>query len=116
MASENELVPKGEVVTSVTLKELCQVGNCTADWVVDLVEEGILEPVGADRPSWRFESASLTLVRRVQRLQVDLSVNLAGIAIVLALVEENARLKRCLAQVERDAVPPFRPASQERGS
>jgi chaperone modulatory protein CbpM len=107
MTSENKLVPTGEVVTWVTMKELCRVSGCTADWVVDLVEEGILEPVGPDRSAWRFESSSLTVVRRVQRLQIDLDVNLAGIAVVLALVEENAQLKRRLAQLEQDAALPI---------
>ena len=104
MASDNELVPTGEVVTWVTLKELCRVGGCSADWVVELVEEGILEPVGAERSSWRFRGSSLAVVRRVRRLQTDLGVNLAGVAMVLALAEENAQLKRLVEHLEGETV------------
>lgn len=57
--------------------------------------------------SWRFHSSSLSVVRRVRRLQGDLRINLAGVAVVLALADENARLKRRLQQLERDAALPI---------
>ncbi|MDF1669235.1 MAG: chaperone modulator CbpM [Roseovarius sp.] len=107
MASDNELVPTGEVVTSVTLKELCRAGGCSADWVVRLVDEGILGPNGPDPSQWRFHGASISVVRRVRRLQKDLSLNLAGVAVVLVLVEENADLKRRLAQLDKEATLPI---------
>ncbi|MGC8201429.1 chaperone modulator CbpM [Aliiroseovarius sp. PTFE2010] len=103
MASDNELVPTGEIVTSVTLKELCRLGGCSADWVIELVDEGILEPEGPDPSVWRFAGASIAVVHRVRRLQKDLALNLAGVAIVLVLVEENAALKRRLSQFDEEA-------------
>lgn len=113
MASDNELVPTGEVVTWVTLRELCRVGRCSADWVVELVEEGILEPEGQDQSAWRFPNYSLTIVHRVRRLQTDLGVNLAGVAVVLNVVEENAQLKRRLAQLEQEvSLPIWQPGSE----
>lgn len=114
MTSDKELVPTGEVVTSVTLKELCRVSGCSADWVVELVAEGILEPDGADPSLWRFHGSSLAVVRRVHRLQRDLSLNLAGVAVVLALVKENAQLKRRLAQFEQDVPLPIWQPGPER--
>lgn len=102
MAADNALVSTGDVVTWVSLKQLCRIGGCSADWVVELVEQGILEPAGRDRATWRFHSSSLGVVTRVRRLQGDLGINLAGVAVVLALVEENARLKRRLQQLDRE--------------
>lgn len=107
MASDNELVPTGEVVTTVTLKELCRVGGCSADWVVELVDEGILEPYGPGPAQWRFHGSSIAVVHRVRRLQKDLSLNLAGVAVVLVLVEENADLKRRLAHLDHEVTLPI---------
>ena len=39
--------------------------------------------------------------RKVQRLQSDLDVNIPGIAVVLSLVDENARLKRRVQELEQ---------------
>lgn len=116
MASDNELVPTGEVVAWVTLKELCRVGRCSADWVVELVEEGILEPEGPDQSAWRFPNYSLTVVRRVRRLQADLGVNLAGAAVVLDVVEENAQLKRRLEHLEQEVSLPIWQPGPKRSS
>jgi len=70
--------------------------------VIELVDEGILEPVGGSRPVWRFESTSITIVRKVQRLQTDLRLNIPGVATVLLLSDENTRLKRQLVLLEND--------------
>jgi len=78
----------------------------SADWVIELVDEGILEPAqtyqGQDRQIWRFESASIAVIRKVQRLQTDLRLNIPGVAVVLSLVDENAALKRQLQLLEGD--------------
>lgn len=98
MVTSKSLVPTGEVVSVLSLTELCRVSNAPADWVIELVEEGILEPAGPNRSAWRFKSTSITTLHRVRRLQTDLRLNLAGVAVVLALADENAQLKRRLAQ------------------
>lgn len=98
----NALVPLSEVVDPLSLMDLCKICGLSADWVVELVEEGILEPTGESRPVWRFESASITIVRKVQRLQQDLRLNIPGVVVVLSLVDENARLKRQVLLLEHD--------------
>ncbi|MBC8379409.1 MAG: MerR family transcriptional regulator, partial [Planctomycetes bacterium] len=42
---------------------------------------------------WRFSGSSLVRVRSAQRLQRDLGVNLAGIALALDLIEELDNLR-----------------------
>jgi len=91
-----------EIVTTLTLIDLCRICGSPADWIIELVEEGILEPVGSGRTTWRFESSSITIISRVRRLQSDLRLNIAGAALVLSLAEENARLRRRLIQLEHD--------------
>lgn len=100
MAPKNALVTTGEVVSVLSLTELCRVSNTPAERVIELVEEGILEPLGPHREAWRFASTCVTTLNRVRRLQSDLRLNLAGVAVVLVLADENAQLKRRLAQAE----------------
>ncbi|WP_299565332.1 chaperone modulator CbpM [uncultured Sulfitobacter sp.] len=102
MAKSTALVPAGEIVKPLSLSDLCRVCGSSADWLIELVEEGILEPVGESRTVWRFESTSITVVRKVQRLQADLRLNVPGVALVLSLVQENAALKRRVRLLEND--------------
>ena len=61
-----------------------------------MVDEGILDPVGADVGHWRFPGGSIRRVRIVGRLQRELGVNLAGAALALDLMDRVERLRRPL--------------------
>jgi len=89
------LVHIGTVIEedSLTLGQLCRACGVHADWIISLVEEGIIEPQGEDIRLWRFSGASLVRVRSALRLQRDLGVNLAGIALALDLIEELESLR-----------------------
>ncbi|HEY8037167.1 MAG TPA: chaperone modulator CbpM [Methylobacter sp.] len=78
---------------SLTLEQLCDACDVQTDWVISLVEESIIEPQGDEIHVWRFSGASLVRVRSAQRLQRDLGVNLAGIALALDLMEELENLR-----------------------
>ena len=78
---------------SLTLGQLCRACGVHADWVISLVEESIIEPQGEDIRLWRFSGASLVRARSALRLQRDLGVNLAGIALALDLMEELESLR-----------------------
>jgi chaperone modulatory protein CbpM len=65
-----------EVVLS--LSELCQATQVSAERVIELAHEGIVEPIGSGPESWRFRGVSLYRVRCAQRLKDDLGVNMPG--------------------------------------
>lgn len=77
---------------------------CTrhAEWIVELVDEGILEPQGGEQKSWRFSSNSLIRARKAMRLQSDLHVNLAGAALALDLMEQMDIMRARLRRLEQD--------------
>lgn len=87
---ELTLVHIGAIIEeeSLTLGQLCRACDTHADWVISLVEEGIIEPAGKDSHGWRFSSIHLLRVRSALRLQRDLGVNLAGIGLALDLMAE----------------------------
>ncbi len=88
-------------MSSLTLEELCQACREHSEWVMALVEEGILEPSGRQVTSWRFSGVSLQRARTVRRLQQDLGVNLAGAALVLDLMDEIEDLRARLSRYDR---------------
>ena len=101
MASDMPPLLSGEVLeedAELTLVELCRVVRLPAERVTELVEEGIVEPLGRDPARWRFGGASVHRVRCALRLERDLGVNFAGAAVVLDLLDEllslRARLER----------------------
>lgn len=77
-----------------SLTELCAACRVSEELVVEIVAEGIVEPLGSDRTQWRFTGVALTRVQRVLRLQHDFGVNLPGAALALDLLEELERLRR----------------------
>ena len=91
---------ESEIVETVTLTELCRSCDVPADWIMDLVDHGILDPVGAQSSEWRFHSVSLIRTSKALRLSQDLGVNLSGIALVLDLLEERDKLARRLSVIE----------------
>jgi len=80
-----------------TLAELCRCFGIEAEFIEELVEQGILEPVGRQGRHWCFPSSSLRRTRITLHLQRDLGVNLAGAALALDLLERieelDARLR-----------------------
>ncbi|WP_136660098.1 chaperone modulator CbpM [Nitratireductor sp. XY-223] len=84
----------GEVIEALSLGELCRSCGVRAEWVVELVEEGIIDPEGRAPAAWRFSTVSITRVRTAWRLQHDLGINKAGIAVVLNLMDEREELRQ----------------------
>ena len=81
----------------LSLRELSRICAVNAEWIVSLVEEGILEPINITSKRWYFSGTCLRRVQIIQRLQRDLDVNLAGAALVLQLREEIEILRTRLS-------------------
>ncbi len=79
-----------------SLAELCRETAVPAEWVMTLVEEGILEPEGEHSTQWRFTLECCHTISVVIRLQRDLGLNLAGVALALDLLEEVEDLRHRL--------------------
>jgi chaperone modulatory protein CbpM len=75
-----------------SLAELCRACSIHAERLIELVDEGILEPTGHSQREWRFSAPQLLRVRTVIHLQRDLGINLAGAALALQLLDEIDRL------------------------
>jgi len=101
MTKDMLLLLSGDVLeeeVELTLGDLCRACGLPADRVYELVEEGIVDPLGRDPARWRFHGISVRRVRCALRLERDLGINFAGAALALDLLEEleslRARVKR----------------------
>jgi len=87
----------------LTLGELSRGCAVQAVHIMELVEEGILEPCGGRDPmAWRFPGDSLRRARIALRLQQDLDVNLSGAALIIDLLDRVEQLQRQLRLLQRD--------------
>ena len=89
-------------------EELCEACSMSSAWVVELVDEGVLEPVGSVSTEWRFSGASLARAQTARRLQRDLELNMAGIALALDLMDEIRSLRERIARRIDDEPGPGR--------
>lgn len=84
----------------IPLARLCRACGLSPLDVVAMVEEGILEPEGTRRGQWRFPPDSIRRARTAIRLQRDLELNLAGVAVVLDLLDRVEDLRTRLRFTE----------------
>jgi chaperone modulatory protein CbpM len=78
--------------------ELAHACGAEIDWVVQLVEVGIVEvsPPTQRPDDWRFQSADLQQALAARRLERDFGVGLDAAALILDLQREVRRLKAAL--------------------
>jgi len=92
-----------EIVETLSLTELSHICDVERDWIVELVEFGVLEPEGPTKSDWNFQGDCISVVRRARRLHLDLGINLPGIALALDLLENQRRLQRKLTAFQTES-------------
>ena len=85
----------------LSLRELCRVCSLDTMRIVEFVDEGILKPTGRIQANWRFSAVTIQVVQRTVMLQRDLDINLAGVALVLDLMEEIEQLRSRVEVLDR---------------
>lgn len=86
--------------TNLSLADLCRACAAQDERIVELVNEGVLMPLGSAPESWHFTGVHLQRARVALRLENDLGVNLAGAALALELLDELATLRARLQMLE----------------
>ena len=87
-----------EQLTELTLEEVSR--NCAvqAEFINELIEEGVIAPRAGNAPdSWRFTGLQIRHLSVAWRLQRDLGVNLPGAALALQLLDELETLRAQIA-------------------
>ncbi|MFM8797580.1 MAG: chaperone modulator CbpM [Fluviibacter sp.] len=91
--------------TWLSVTEFTQVAGLSQGDVVELVEVGVLKPLGRSVNDWSFDSESMNLARRLRRIREDLELNLDVHALALGfrLLERINELETALnrAQIQQ---------------
>lgn len=84
----------------LSLEDLCRACGVERMVLLEMVQEGLLEPVDVRLAPWRFQGDALRRARTALRLRRDLEVNFAGIAMILDLLDEIDDLETRLRRLE----------------
>jgi len=90
----------GDLLDSLNLTELCRFCDADSQWIIELVNHGVLEPRGSVANEWQFRGVNIARARKARRLNRDLGINVAGVALVLDLIQERDQLLRRLSRYE----------------
>ena len=104
MNSKKTELLSGDLISEdeeISLAQLCQACELSEEEIIQLVDQGIIDPLGTEPAEWRFISVSLRRVRITRNLQRDLGVNPPGAALALELLEEIEELRSRLQQLEK---------------
>jgi len=88
-----------EETVQFTLLDLCRACRAERQQLIALVDEGVLQPIGDAPENWLFAGPSLRRARAALRVARDLELNLAGVALVLDLLDEIDALRARLQQL-----------------
>jgi chaperone modulatory protein CbpM len=95
-SSEDQALPGAifEESAVLTVKDLSRMCAVDERHIVEFVEEGVLNVVEINTTEWHFTGTALRRARLALRLERDLELNLAGVALALELMEELEHLRR----------------------
>jgi chaperone modulatory protein CbpM len=79
----------------MSLRDLSRICSVDERHIVEFVEEGVLNVIEI-RSEWHFTGDALRRARLAVRLERDLELNLAGVALAVELIEEIEQLRRQL--------------------
>jgi chaperone modulatory protein CbpM len=95
-SSEDQALPGAifEESAVLTVKDLSRMCAVDERHIVEFVEEGVLNVVEINTTEWHFTGTALRRARLALRLERDLELNLAGVALALELLEQLEHLRR----------------------
>jgi len=95
-SSEDQALPGAifEESAVLTVRDLSRMCAVDERHIVEFVQEGVLSVVEVDTTEWHFSGAALRRARLALRLERDLELNLAGVALALELMDELEHLRR----------------------
>jgi len=77
----------------LTIEDICESCKVDKSVIVELIEQGIVEPITRQTQCWRFSAIALPRIAQALRLQRDFELNSAGVALALDLLAEIEILK-----------------------
>ncbi len=79
--------------TYLSFTEICLRTGVTRETFIEIVEQGIVKPIGTSPDEWQFSPAMVLLTQKAVRLHRDLHVDWPGIALALDLLDKLDQLQ-----------------------
>lgn len=86
---------------SMTLQEVCDICGVSQQFVGDLIDYDIIHPKRISEHEWQFTLTDFQRIKRALRIKRDLEINLAGVALVLDLLDQVEELQAEMNLFER---------------
>jgi chaperone modulatory protein CbpM len=77
----------------LSLEEITRAVNAESSLITQLIEYHIIEPKGASENEWVFDALALKRARLARNFYYDLEVNIAGIGLLIDLLEKIEHLE-----------------------
>ena len=77
----------------IDLEGLCEVTKLPSDIVIEIVEQGIVDPAGECPQDWVFNTQMISVTKKAVRLHRDLDIDWPGIALAISLIDEIELLR-----------------------
>jgi chaperone modulatory protein CbpM len=84
-----------------SLEELCLATELSSDIIVEIVEQGIIAPMGQNPEEWEFTTHMIVITKKAYRLHTDLDIDWAGIALAISLIDELEKLRQENRQLQQ---------------
>lgn len=80
-------------ITYFSFTEFCLKTDVAKDTVIEIIEQGIVEPRGDSLDEWVFSPDMLIVTKKAVRLHSDLNVDWPGVALAIDLLDEMEQLR-----------------------
>ena len=77
----------------LSLTDICHEVQLSEQIFVELVEHGIVKPIGKKQADWCFNLTMVSTAKRALRLHTDLQLEWSAVALIVELIEERDRLQ-----------------------
>lgn len=84
----------------LALEDICRTCELPESKALAYIEEGVVDVQGNSVEQWRFSELSIIQFKKAQRLEQDLGLNPAGVALALELMTQINELKTQLRRFQ----------------
>jgi chaperone modulatory protein CbpM len=77
----------------LSLSDLCHATELPSETLIEITEEGIIEPIGSSPENWQFSVQNVAIAQKATRLHKDLQIDWPGIALAISLLGELEQLR-----------------------
>ncbi|HLB56982.1 MAG TPA: chaperone modulator CbpM [Coxiellaceae bacterium] len=84
----------------LSLEEICRAIHADDDLIIQLIEYHVIQPKGSSKKNWQFDDLALKRARLARNFYYDLEVNLAGVALLIDMLEKIEELETHISHLK----------------